>query len=103
MTIAKGSTGALNTLFKFAKETGSEPEEIYFRYYLRLADDWNQTLQGGKMPGISGTYGVAGWGGRKSRRHERLVGPRLVPADRSPPTIRWAACTRSAPTATTPT
>jgi len=33
---------------------------------LRLADDWNQTVQGGKMPGISGTYGVAGWGGRKS-------------------------------------
>jgi hypothetical protein len=33
---------------------------------LRLADDWNQTLQGGKMPGISGTYGIAGRGGRKS-------------------------------------
>ena len=63
--IAEGSTGALNTLFKFQKETGVEPESIYFRYYLRLADDWNQTLQGGKMPGISGTYGVAGWGGRK--------------------------------------
>lgn len=64
--VAKGNTGALNTLYKFKKETGSEPEEIYFRYYLRLGDDWNQTVQGGKMPGISGTYGVAGWGGRKS-------------------------------------
>ena len=64
--IAEGSTGALNTLFKFQKETGDEPEEIYFRYYLRLANDWNQTLQGGKLPGISGTYGIAGWGGRKS-------------------------------------
>lgn len=63
--IARGSTGALNTLFKFEEEVGREPEEIYFRYYLRLGDDWNQTLQGGKMPGISGTYGVAGWGGRK--------------------------------------
>lgn len=63
--IAEGSTGALNTLYKFKKEVGEEPEEIFFRYYLRLADDWNQTLQGGKMPGISGTYGVAGWGGRK--------------------------------------
>lgn len=63
--IAKGSTGALNTLFKF-KRDGPEPEEIFFRYYLRLADDWKQTLQGGKLPGISGTYGVAGWGGRKS-------------------------------------
>jgi hypothetical protein len=64
--IAEGSTGALNTTYKFQEETGSEPEEVYFRYYLRLADDWNQTLQGGKLPGISGTYGVAGWGGRKS-------------------------------------
>jgi len=64
--IAKGANGALNTLFKFRQESGSEPEEIYFRYYLRLADDWNQSLEGGKMPGISGTYGIAGWGGRKS-------------------------------------
>ncbi|MBC8873374.1 MAG: DNRLRE domain-containing protein [Planctomycetes bacterium] len=63
--IAKGSTGALNTLYKFKKETGKEPDEIYFRYYVRLGETWNQTLQGGKMPGISGTYGVAGWGGRK--------------------------------------
>ena len=76
--IAEGSTGALNTLFKFKKETGKEPEEIYFRYYLRLGDNWNQTLQGGKMPGISGTYGVAGWGGRKVDGNERLVGPRVV-------------------------
>lgn len=64
--IAEGSTGALNTTFKFMREIGKEPEEIFVRYYLRLASDWNQTLQGGKMPGISGTYGVAGWGGRKS-------------------------------------
>ncbi len=64
--IAKGSNQALNTLFKFKKEMGKEPEEIFVRYYLRLAEDWNQTLQGGKMPGISGTYGKSGWGGRKS-------------------------------------
>lgn len=64
--LAKGELTALNTLYKFQKQIGSEPEEIYFRYYLRLANDWNQTVQGGKMPGISGTYGVAGWGGRKS-------------------------------------
>ncbi len=64
--IAKGSTTALNTLYKFKKQTGSEPEEIYFRYYLRLADNWNQTVEVGKLPGITGTYGNAGWGGRKS-------------------------------------
>ncbi|HUU91047.1 MAG TPA: DNRLRE domain-containing protein [Phycisphaerae bacterium] len=64
--IAEGNTGAMNVGYQFKKQTGAEPEEIFFRYYLRLGDDWNQTLQGGKMPGISGTYGVAGWGGRKS-------------------------------------
>jgi hypothetical protein len=64
--IADGETTAMNVTYKFQRETGEEPEEIYFRYYLRLADDWNQTVQGGKMPGISGTYGVAGWGGRRS-------------------------------------
>ncbi|MGV3485980.1 MAG: polysaccharide lyase [Planctomycetaceae bacterium] len=64
--IAEGEHEALNTLYRFREETGDEPEEIYFRYYLRLADDWNQTIEGGKMPGISGTYGRSGWGGRKS-------------------------------------
>jgi hypothetical protein len=64
--LAEGTNTALNTLWKFGKQTGAEPEETYFRYYLRLGDDWNQTVQGGKLPGISGTYGVAGWGGRKS-------------------------------------
>ena len=61
-----GSHTALNTLYRFQRETGAEPEEIFFRYYLRLADDWDQSVEGGKMPGISGTYGVAGWGGRPS-------------------------------------
>lgn len=64
--IAKGSTTALNTTYRFRDKVGAEPEEIYFRYYLRLGNDWNQTVQGGKLPGISGTYGRGGWGGRKS-------------------------------------
>lgn len=50
--------------FHFKKRTGLEPEEIFFRYYLRLGDDWKPQL-GGKLPGIGGTYGRAGWGGRK--------------------------------------
>ncbi len=64
--IARGANGALNTLWKFAERNEQEPTESYFRYYLRLADDWNQTIQGGKLPGFSGTYGVTGWGGRRS-------------------------------------
>lgn len=50
--------------FRFKQRTGSEPEEIYFRYYVRLGADWNPG-RGGKLPGIGGTYGRAGWGGRK--------------------------------------
>lgn len=63
--LAKGELTAMNMTWQFRKQTGSELEEVYFRYYLRFGDDWRQTVQGGKMPGISGTYGRAGWGGRK--------------------------------------
>src|SRR5262245_22998568 len=62
--IPKGTNNGMNVLYKFAKQTGSEPEEVYMRYYLRFCGDW-QTIQGGKLPGIAGTYGDAGWGGRK--------------------------------------
>jgi len=61
-----GGNHALSLRYGFADKVGSEPSEIYFRYYLRFADDWNQTVDGGKMPGIAGTYGIAGWGGRPS-------------------------------------
>jgi len=65
-TVPEGGNTALNLRYDFAAETGSEPEAIYMRYYLRLGSTWNQSVDGGKLPGISGTYGVAGWGGRKS-------------------------------------
>jgi len=64
--LVQGKSTALNVVYKFKPHTGVEPEEAYFRYYLRFGDDWNQTVQGGKMPGFSGTYGVAGWGGRRA-------------------------------------
>lgn len=53
----------LSLSYRFRRQLGYEPEEIYFRYCLRLTDDWNPR-RGGKLPGISGTYGRAGWGGR---------------------------------------
>jgi hypothetical protein len=53
----------LSLTYRFRRQLGYEPEEIYFRYYLRFADDWNPK-RGGKLPGIGGTYGRAGWGGR---------------------------------------
>jgi hypothetical protein len=64
--IDKGDKLAMNTHFRFEEHGGSEPEEAYFRYYLRFGETWNPTATGGKLPGFSGTYGRAGWGGRKS-------------------------------------
>ncbi len=61
--IDKDGHYGLSLAYRFQKQLGYEPEEIYFRYYLRFADDWNPT-RGGKLPGIGGTYGRAGWGGR---------------------------------------
>jgi hypothetical protein len=63
--IPEGENSAMSVIYKFEEKIGEEPEEIYLRYYLRFADDWNQTVYGGKLPGVSGTYGAAGWGGRK--------------------------------------
>lgn len=63
--ILEGNNSSMSVIYKFMNTIGYEPEEVYFRYYLRFADDWNQTVYGGKLPGISGTYGRAGWGGRK--------------------------------------
>lgn len=65
LQISVDAGGHYGTSFQFAfkKQWGAEPEEIHFRYYLRLASDW-APHRGGKFPGISGTYGKAGWGGR---------------------------------------
>jgi hypothetical protein len=65
VVVPAGSNSGMGLEFKFGAEVGAEPEEIYFRYYLRFAEDWLPS-DGGKLPGISGTYGVAGWGGRPS-------------------------------------
>lgn len=55
----------LDYRYRFKEHHGQEPEEIHFRYYLRLADDWLRAVEGGKLPGLAGTYGRAGWGGRR--------------------------------------
>lgn len=64
--LIKGVNLGLDLRYLFAKNRLPEPEEIYFRYYLRFADDWDPYLDGGKLPGIAGTYGRAGWGLRAS-------------------------------------
>jgi len=62
----KGAHLGIQMSYLFKQQLGEEPEEIYFRFYLRLADDWHPSRDGGKMPGIAGTYGKAGWGGRRA-------------------------------------
>lgn len=64
--LVKGSNFGLDLRYLFAGNGRQEPEEIYFRYHLRFGDDWNPYLDGGKLPGIAGTYGRAGWGMRKT-------------------------------------
>jgi hypothetical protein len=65
ITVPEGENTGSGFAFKFDDQTGAEPEEIFFRYYIRIDQSWDPTY-GGKFPGISGTYGVAGWGGRPS-------------------------------------
>ncbi|MCG2577755.1 hypothetical protein LZ012_12195 [Dechloromonas sp. XY25] len=65
INLKKGSNYGSDVRFK-TNVLGKEPDDLYFRYYLRFADDWNPTLDGGKMPGMAGTYNTAGWGGRRS-------------------------------------
>ncbi|MEA3224861.1 MAG: hypothetical protein U9Q07_02840 [Planctomycetota bacterium] len=63
--VDRGGHYGASIIYRFKDQIGAEPEEIYFRYYLRFADDWDPQ-GGGKLPGISGTYNLAGWGGRPS-------------------------------------
>ena len=49
--------------YQFAKAGHDEPDELYGRYYVKFGESWDPG-RGGKLPGPSGTYGRAGWGGR---------------------------------------
>jgi len=63
--VAKGVSLGLDIRHRLGDKGTPEPEEAYFRYYLRLGSDWASDVDGGKLPGLSGTYGRAGWGGRE--------------------------------------
>lgn len=64
VTVPRNGQLGLDLRYRFRDHQASEPEEVYFRYYLRLAPDWLAAVDGGKLPGLAGTYGKAGWGGR---------------------------------------
>jgi hypothetical protein len=65
VTIEKDGKLGLSMHYRFGEHGIKEPDEVYFRYYLRLGDNWGGR-QGGKLPGIAGTYNRAGWGMRRS-------------------------------------
>jgi hypothetical protein len=54
-----------NLAFMFDKQGLPEPEELYYRFYVRFGADFDGG-RGGKLFGPRGTYGRAGWGGRQS-------------------------------------
>ena len=64
ITIPRNALLGLDMRLRLRDAKGVEPEEVYFRYYLRLARDWLGAIDGGKLPGFAATYGKAGWGGR---------------------------------------
>ncbi|NMG56083.1 polysaccharide lyase [Aromatoleum aromaticum] len=66
VTVPRGKVLGLNAQYRFDQRPEGEPEAMYFRYYLRFGENWNPTLQGGKLPGFAGTYNRGGWGGRKA-------------------------------------
>ena len=63
-TIPRDENLGLDLRYEFIAQGKPEPDELYFRYYLRIARDWLKNPDSGKLPGFGGTYGKAGWGGR---------------------------------------
>ena len=63
--IPAGEHYGANFSWRFRDHPSGEPERLYSRYFIYLEPGW-ESGQGGKLPGPSGTYGRAGWGGRPS-------------------------------------
>lgn len=65
VTVPQGEHYGTSFGYDFAKQGLAEPEELYFRYAIRLGPTWTTDGGGGgKLPGFGGTYGIAGWGGK---------------------------------------
>ncbi len=63
--IPKNQHYGVSAEYKFTRKWTNEPEELYLSYEIMFLNNWNPKY-GGKLPGFSGTYGIAGWGGRPS-------------------------------------
>jgi len=67
VAVAAGDNYGTSFGFNFADMGMAEPDEVYFRYAIRLGPTWTtEGGGGGKLPGFGGTYDTAGWGGRPS-------------------------------------
>jgi hypothetical protein len=76
VTIPEGSHFGAD--FKLHLDDADEaPDELYFRYYLKLDADW-KTTSSGKLPGFSGVYGSSGKGGLVSRPSQPGWSARLM-------------------------
>lgn len=65
VTIPRGSHFGADFKLDLNQTVGSDPELLYFRYFLRLDPDWAPTSSG-KLPGFSGIYNYTGKGGYPS-------------------------------------
>lgn len=85
VTIKTGVNLGLDLRYRFKDKLGSEPEEAYLRYYVFFPDVWVTPVDGGKLPGLAGTYGRAGWGGRTPDGYNgwnmRMLFRKQAPAD----------------------
>ena len=70
VTVQRGEHMGTSFAYKFKQQIGAEPEEIYLQYDLKFDKNWQHATSGGKLPGISGTYDRAGWGGRRVNGHD---------------------------------
>ena len=63
--IPSGNHLGANFAWRFKDHTVREPDRLYSRYFVYFEPGW-ESGQGGKLPGPSGTYRRAGWGGRSA-------------------------------------
>jgi hypothetical protein len=65
VTIPEGSHYGADFELDLGRLVGEDPEQLFFRYFLRLDPDWAPRISG-KLPGFSGVYTQSGKGGYQS-------------------------------------
>ena len=73
----KGSVGSSSLNYMWTAHRQPEPEEVYFRYYVLLEDDFGSLVEGNKMPGLAGRYGTT-WDGHHYTRVTGNGGVRTI-------------------------